>query len=132
MDTLLVEDNAAFRQAIKEILVSKFPSMRIDEAAEGKEAFRRMRSHLPDIIFLDVRLPGENGLELTKKIKAQYPNVVIIILTNYNLPEYRDAAYGNGADYFLIKSASSATEIVGLVESIHSGSVNDSTGKKST
>lgn len=119
--TLIVEDSANFRQAIKEILISKFPSMFIAQAADGKEALLKLGKHQPDLIFMDIELPGKNGLVLTKEIKKIYPHAVIIILTHHDLPEYREVAYQNGAQYFLSKESTKADEIVELVESILAG-----------
>jgi len=118
---LLIEDNATFRQSLREILSNKFPSMLIEEAANGKEALQKIEEQLPNIVFMDVKLPDENGLKLTQKIKNTYPKVIIIILTSYNIPEYQDAAHQYGATYFLAKSASTSNEIIALVESIVSG-----------
>jgi DNA-binding NarL/FixJ family response regulator len=67
---------------------------------------------------MDIKLPGESGLELTKKIKAKHPNIIIIILTSYDTPEYREAAEQAKADYFLAKGLSTKNGILGLVESI--------------
>ena len=75
------------------------------EAANGDEAVQKIKMFPPDAVFTDLRLPGENGLELTKKIKAQYPNIVVVIITNYDLPEYREAAYQSKADHFLPKDS---------------------------
>ena len=102
---LIVEDNAFFLQFLKEALHSRFPSIDILEAANGEEALLQIKTLPPDAIFMDLRLPGENGLELTRKIKAQYPNISIVILTNYDLPEYREAAHQSGADHFLSKDS---------------------------
>ena len=102
---LIVEDNAFFLKFLKEILHSRFPSMDILEAANGDEAVQKIKMFPPDAVFTDLRLPGENGLELTKKIKAQYPNIVVVIITNYDLPEYREAAYQSKADHFLPKDS---------------------------
>ena len=102
---LIVEDNAFFLQFLKEALHSRFPSMDILEAANGDEAMQKIKTLPPNAIFMDLRLPGENGLELTKKIKAQHPNIIVVILTNYDLPEYREAAYQCGADHFLPKDS---------------------------
>jgi len=52
---------------------------------------------------MDIRLPGENGLELTKKIKKNYPDITVVIVTSYDLPEYREAARESMADYFVPK-----------------------------
>jgi DNA-binding NarL/FixJ family response regulator len=69
---------------------------------------------------MDIKLPGENGLEVTRKMKARYSNIIVIILTSYDLPEYREAAGQFGADYFLSKGSSSREEIMTLVDSIYS------------
>jgi len=116
--TLLVEDNAAFRQTLFDILSAQFPSIVIEEAADGKEAFQKIDSVLPNLIFMDIKLPGENGLQLTQKIKAIHPEVTIIMLTSYDLPEYREAAYQYGANYFIVKGSSTNEEILAMVRSI--------------
>ncbi|NWF94081.1 MAG: response regulator transcription factor [Syntrophaceae bacterium] len=116
-EILIVEDSAFFRQLLKETLTSQFPSVRIEEAADGDEALRKIEISKPDLIFIDIKLPGENGLELTKKIRAQYVDIVIIILTSYDLPEYREAASQYGADLFLSKGATTKDYIHTLVNS---------------
>ena len=102
---LIVEDNGYFLQFIKETLHSRIPSIEIFEAANGEEAFQKIKAVPPDAILMDLRLPGENGLELTKKIKALYPEIIVVILTNYDLPEYREAAQQSGANHFLSKDS---------------------------
>jgi DNA-binding NarL/FixJ family response regulator len=57
----------------------------------------------PDLIFMDIKLPGENGLEVTRQIKQVYAYIVIVILTSYDIPEYRQQAFRNGADCFISK-----------------------------
>ncbi|MBW1744461.1 MAG: response regulator transcription factor [Deltaproteobacteria bacterium] len=87
--TLIVEDNIPFRQSLKAVLDTEFPSMDIEEAANGTEALEKVTTFGPNLIFMDIKLPGINGLELTKKIKGDNASIVIIILTSYDLPEYR-------------------------------------------
>jgi len=116
--TLIFEDSVFFRQLLKETLHSRFPSMDIAEAENGKEALQKVESLRPHLIFMDIKLPGENGLELTKKIKARYSDISIIILTSYDLPEYREAAREYQADHFLSKGASTKEDILTLVQSI--------------
>ena len=102
---LLVEDNAYFMQFLKETLHARLPLIDIFEAKNGEEALERIEALSPDTIFTDLRLPGANGLELTQKIKAKYPQTIVVIITNYDLPEYREAAYQFGADHFLSKDS---------------------------
>jgi DNA-binding NarL/FixJ family response regulator len=118
---LIVEDSALYRKLLKETLHSRFPSMEIIEAEDGGEAMQKISTHPPDLIFMDIKLPGENGLELTAKIKARYPDVIVIVLTSYDTPEYREAAVQVKADHFLSKGSSSKEGILTLVESILSG-----------
>jgi DNA-binding NarL/FixJ family response regulator len=118
---LIVEDSAIFRKLLKETLHSRFPSMEIFEASEGEKALQIINANPPDLIFMDIRLPGESGLELTLKVKARYPDVVVIIMTSYDTPEYREAAVQAKANYFLSKGSSSKEGILKLVESILAG-----------
>jgi DNA-binding NarL/FixJ family response regulator len=120
--TLIVEDNASFRRSLKESLETLFPSMIIQEAAEGSEALQKVDTFLPELIFMDIHLPGENGLQLTKKIKVNHPALPIIVLTNYDLPEYREAAFQYGANSFITKDSLNWGEIESLVKSFYSDS----------
>jgi two-component system response regulator YesN len=118
LHTLIVEDNATFRESLKEILCDRFPSLVVEEAEDGKEALEKIETFVPHLVFMDIKLPGASGLEITGKIKARYTQVIVIILTSYDLPEYRQAAEQFGADYFLSKGATSAKEILALVGDI--------------
>jgi CheY-like chemotaxis protein len=74
---LLVEDNVSFRRVLKQSLYEFFPCMITAEAGDGEEALRKIDTLLPHLIFTDIDLPGENGLELTRKIKAAHPETPI-------------------------------------------------------
>lgn len=115
---LIVEDSTIFRTLLKETLKSRFPSVEILEAADGEIAMQTIATRVPDIIFMDIKLPGESGLDLTAKIKVRHPSVIVVVLTSYDSPEYREAAAKAKADYFLAKGSSSKEGILTLVESI--------------
>jgi DNA-binding NarL/FixJ family response regulator len=115
---LIVDDNSVLRETTRSILESYFPLLRIFEAVDGKEALNEIHDHSPDLVLMDIRLPGENGLELTRKIKAKYPKIVIVIFTNHDLPEYREAAFQNGAEFFLSKSSRDGGRLTEVVESV--------------
>jgi len=117
LKTLIVEDNSTFRQSLRDLLSTRFSSMDVEEAADGEEALQKIADLVPGIIFMDIKLPGESGLQITKKVKAKYPEIVVIILTYYDLPEHREAALQSGANHFLSKGTSTQ-EVVGLVQSI--------------
>jgi len=115
---LIVEDSTFFRQLLKETLFSQWPKLDISEAPSAEEALKKVNALRPDLIFVDIRLPGESGLEFTRKIKSTHPNIPIIILTSYDLPEYREAAKEYQADHFLSKGTTTKENILRLVKSI--------------
>jgi DNA-binding NarL/FixJ family response regulator len=80
---------------------------------------------------MDIRLPGENGLEISRRITSGDWAGTLIILTSYDLPEYRDAAFQSGASYFLTKGTATSNEIVALIESVVSGKNLNSLSRKS-
>jgi len=114
--TMLVEDNVIFRESLRDSLRLKFPSMEITEAGNGVEVLEKIGSLAQNLIFMDIRLPGQNGLELTEKIKKLHPDIIIFILTDYDIPEYREAAARFKADYFFSKDSMSIEEVVRLVK----------------
>jgi CheY-like chemotaxis protein len=116
--TLIVEDSTFYRQLLKETLIGQFPSIEISEAESGEEALEMIKASLPDLIFMDIKLPGDSGLEVTKKIKIQYPDIPVIIITSYDLPEYREAAKKYQANHFLSKGTTTKENILTLVKSI--------------
>jgi DNA-binding NarL/FixJ family response regulator len=116
MRIILVEDNDIFREAFKEELLAHCPSATVKEAANGEDAIQKINISPPQMIFMDFHLPGENGIELTKKIKAQFPKVRIAFLTSYDLPEYRQAAIQSGADRYFVKDSFSWDEVEGFIE----------------
>jgi DNA-binding NarL/FixJ family response regulator len=120
---LMVENNPVMRETLQRFLRTKFPDVDVHQAGDGREAFAQIHDSLPDLILMDINLPGENGLMLTRKLSDLYPQVIIIVLTNYDQPEYRKAAIENGARYFLSKSELHTEKLATVVESILIGTV---------
>jgi CheY-like chemotaxis protein len=118
LSVLLVEDNRIFREAFKDNLRQHFPIISVVEAENAEKALQRIKGTPPDLIFMDIRLPGMNGLQLTQRIKREFPKIPIAILTGYDLPEYRQAAVEYGADRFFVKESLKWEEITALVKSI--------------
>jgi len=113
---LIVEDHLFFRKSLEEMLHKRYPTLNVKEARDGPEALRMISAAVPDLMFMDIGLPGANGLEITRKIKRVSPRVPVIVLADYDFVEYRDAAYRHGADFFIPKSSSAWEEIAALVE----------------
>jgi DNA-binding NarL/FixJ family response regulator len=118
LTVLIVEDIQIHREIIKAELHGRFPSLVIEEASTGEEALKKINVSPPQLIFMDIGLPDANGLQLTQKIKADFPNIKIAILTVYDLPEYRQAAIQYGADRFFVKDFVKWDEVVALIKSV--------------
>jgi len=118
LKTLIAEDNADFRESLREVLARRFPTMVIDEAADGEEALLSGQDHHHDLIFMDINMPGKNGLDVTRILKESDNDAVVCLITNYDLQEYRDAAEDCGADHFIVKDDLTESLIFGLVTSI--------------
>ncbi|OQX26808.1 MAG: hypothetical protein BWK80_08490 [Desulfobacteraceae bacterium IS3] len=113
--TLLVEDSKTFRQTFKAALCRRFTTMLVEEAADGTQAIEKISSFQPDLVFMDIRLPGKSGIEITEMIKACHPEIRVIILTEYDLPEYRTAAQESGADDFIPKGSLNLSDIEEMI-----------------
>jgi DNA-binding NarL/FixJ family response regulator len=114
--TLLVDDNDSFRRSLRSVLERHFPFMTIEEAASGAAALRPVREL--QLVFMDIRLPDANGLELTRRLKAVHPDALVCVVTQFDIPEYREAADRSGADEFILKESFTEAAIVGLVQSM--------------
>jgi len=108
--TLLVEDSQSFRSATREMLQSNFPSIGVEEAGSGGQALHKLTYLAPDLVFMDIKLPDANGVGLTKDIKLGFAGVVVVILSSYDIPEYRQAAFRAGADCFISKDSPTCME----------------------
>ena len=114
---LIVEDNPLLRNTLKSMLTTRFPSIMVEEASNGEEAMSEFEKINPCLIFMDIRLPDKNGLEITRTIKETNPEIEIIILTSFDIPEYRAAAFRSGASHFLAKGNVKIDDIASLVAS---------------
>jgi len=109
---LIVDDNPIFRKVLRVALSSGMPGIRIEEAGDGDEAILKIESHKPHLILMDIRLPGENGLLLTSRIKGLHPDIRVLMISSCRGPEYGQASFQHGADGFFCKKDAKAEEIV--------------------
>ena len=123
--TLLVDDNLNYRRVLKSALLKRFVELETMEASDDGEALRVVDSYNPDLVIMDIDLKCDvTGLDLTKIIKAERPEIVLVILSQHDIPEYRAVAQLNGADFFLSKS-SSLENIFDYVASIIENTLGD-------
>jgi DNA-binding NarL/FixJ family response regulator len=101
---LIVDDSAPYRAGLRAALAAEAALAVVGEADSGEAALALAASLRPDVVLMDVAMPGMNGLEATGRLKAHADAPCVIIVTLYDLPAYRVAAVAAGADGFLPKS----------------------------
>jgi CheY-like chemotaxis protein len=113
MKLLIVEDNAGIRRILRRILVDTAST--IWECADGSEALAAYEEHRPDVVLMDIRMPGGDGLTATRQICGYDPLARIIVVTDYQDEDMRAAALDAGALEYVLKH-----EIAGLPEIVSS------------
>ncbi len=117
---LLVDDQALLRMGFRLVLEGEDDLEVVGEAADGRSAIDQVVALRPDVVLMDVRMPGMNGIDATERIIAEHPGTRVLILTTFDLDEYAFAALRVGASGFLLKDAK-PTELVAAIRSVASG-----------
>jgi two-component system, NarL family, response regulator LiaR len=117
---VLADDHAVVRTGIREFLEQSGDISVVAEATDGSEAIELIAEHQPDVAVLDIRMPSLTGIEATRRIKAEYPGVRVLILTAYDDDPYIFALLQAGASGYILKTADS-TELVQAVRAVHRG-----------
>lgn len=100
---LIVEDHSAVRRGLRSLLELEFPQIHIVEASSGDEGVMRSILEPPQLVVMDISLPGLNGIEATRQIKCLYPSVPIVIFTVHEDEIYRAEAEAAGANAYISK-----------------------------
>ncbi len=117
---LIVDDNAPFRGGLRAMLRGEPDMAVVGEAASGDEAVTRAEALQPDVVLMDLQMPGMHGLEATRRILRTSPHIRILVLTMADDAESVFAALQAGARGYLVKGALKA-DVLRAIRSIHSG-----------
>lgn len=117
---LIVDDHPVVRQGLRSLLSNHSDLQIIAEAGQAQQAFAAIKQDSPDIVLLDIRLPGMTGIEVARQIHRDYPQIRIIMLTSYDDDEYLVGALQAEAQAFLLKSVSDET-LVWTIRAVHRG-----------
>jgi DNA-binding NarL/FixJ family response regulator len=117
---LLVDDQALLRVGFRMVLEAEDDFTVVGEASDGAQAITLATSLNPDVVLMDVRMPGLDGIEATRKIMAAQPEARIIILTTFDLDEYAFGGLRAGASGFLLKNAEPGA-LIAAIRTVVSG-----------
>ncbi|MBS4177700.1 response regulator [Lederbergia citrea] len=114
---LIVDDEQIVREGLRAILLKNFPDIKIDEAKNGNMAIEKAESFMPDLILMDIKMPGMSGLEAVQKINEKNSLIKFIMISAYAEFEYAKAAMKLGVKDYLLKP-SKASEVVQTVRKV--------------
>jgi len=117
---LLVDDHELVRTGLKNIIASESDIVVVGEAPTGEIALKTVRELKPDVVLMDIKMPGMGGLEATKRLLHAHPDVRIIILTSLVEDPYPAQLLQNGAAGFLTKNSAS-TELIDAIRRVAKG-----------
>lgn len=101
---LVVDDSTALRERLRLHVDDVEGVQVVGEASDGHQALALLETADPQVVVLDLRMPGLNGFGTLKEIKGRHPSRTVIVMTNYAYPQYRQRCLEDGADFFLDKS----------------------------
>ena len=125
MRLLIVDDSAPLRARLAAIFSLIEGIKVIGQAQDAPEALASIRALRPDVVILDIQMPGGSGIDVLREVKRRYPSTIAIMLTNHPYPQYQQRCAELGADYFLSKSTDSkllieiGEQLAGAKASIH-------------
>lgn len=103
---LIVDDHPIVRQGITSLLSNYDEFSVMGQADNGRDALRFVQEQAPDVVLLDIRMPGESGLHILKQIQERQPQTKVLMLTSFDDDEYVMGALREGAQGFVLKSVS--------------------------
>jgi DNA-binding NarL/FixJ family response regulator len=115
---LLVEDNDIFREALELLFALRSDVEVVAAVGEGEAAVRAVREHRPDVVLMDYRLPGMDGVQTTKALLAAVPGVAVVALTGEADPRETQALYDAGAVACVTKDQELETIVSAVVEAM--------------
>ncbi len=117
---LVVDDQTVLAEEICGILETDPELQVVGTAADGFEALKKLAENTADVVLLDIRMPHMNGVVATQRIKAEYPDTKVVILTTFDDSDYILNAINNGASGYLLKDISGAS-LINAVKNAHEG-----------
>lgn len=128
MKLLLVDDHTLVRKGLAQLLQMCIESVEVTEAGDADEAISHLERSAFDVALVDIRMPGRDGIELLREIRPRWPKVPVIIVTNFDDPEYVKAAMAEGAAGYLLKDSTPA-DLAKAIEVVVSGAGNVLSGR---
>ena len=117
---LTVDDHPMLREGIAAVLASEQDMVLAAEASNGHEAIEQFRTHRPDVTLMDVQMPEVNGIDAILKIREEFPDARIIVLTTYGGDAQAARAFKAGASGYLLKNMV-RKELIDTIRTVHAG-----------
>ncbi len=135
MRILLVDDDDSFRATVRDLLTRRDDMVHVEEARDAEMALRVVASRRPDVVLMDLTMPGVNGIEAMRRLKARWRDLPVVVLTVHDHPIYERTARAAGADAFVVKKTAGtalwsviarlAGTVAGPIDRPRAGGAND-------
>ncbi len=119
---LIADDHIIVRSGLRLLLEAEPDIDVVGEALEGSEALTLVEKHLPDVVLMDIAMPGMDGLEATRRIKARWPQIKVLVLTMHRSDEYFFEMLKAGASGYILKGAETS-DLIQAVRVVGRGEV---------
>ncbi len=120
ISVLLADDHRLLREGIRSLLEKAGDIEVVGEASDGGDAVAKAQALSPDVVLMDITMPGMNGLEATRQIKSLRPNTKVLILSMHESNQYISQFLRSGASGYVLKD-SAASELVGAIQAVYQG-----------
>jgi DNA-binding NarL/FixJ family response regulator len=117
---MLADDHTILREGIKGLLEKAEDIEVVGEAGDGSEAVAKAQQLSPDVVLMDITMPGMNGLEATRQIKVLKPDIKVLILTMHESNQYISQFLRSGASGYVLKDTA-ASELAGAIRAVDAG-----------
>jgi DNA-binding NarL/FixJ family response regulator len=115
---LIVDPSPIFRRTLKSVIQTSEAGVDVHEADSADQAAQVLNREPPDVIFIDIALPGHKGIEFIRTMKEVVPESYVVVLTSHDSEEHEAASIQKGADYFLSKDRSGGLQLVHVINTV--------------
>lgn len=118
---LMVDDHALVRRGLRSILEEELPGVRVEEACDAREGLEALHRDPADAVVLDIGLPDRSGLDLLKRIRQEWPQLPVLVLSMYDEQQYGLRVMRAGASGYLTKSSAPENLVLAIQRILHGG-----------
>lgn len=120
IDVMIVDDHPMFRQGLRDLVETETDLHIVGEASDGETALEMVKTEKPDVVLMDINLPTMNGLQVTRQLREQHPDISVIMITGYDDAEQVFHAFRAGASAYCAKDIA-PEDLIAMIHATYQG-----------